>query len=130
MYLAEGRYDEAFDQLQPAVDKLVERRQIDRAAALLQQVVQRNPSHIRSLAKLVELYRVSRNDMLVAQTYSSMVEAYLADGGLDEAASILEMLVQLEPHNEQHRTKLRWLREQLDGTLRTRLREGRVTEVS
>jgi tetratricopeptide (TPR) repeat protein len=112
VYLAEGRYDEAFDHLQPAVDKLVERRQIDRGAALLQQIVQKNPSHIRSLAKLVELYRQSRNDMLVAQTYSLMVEAYLAGGGLEQAASILEMLVQLEPHNEQHRTKLRWLREQ------------------
>jgi tetratricopeptide (TPR) repeat protein len=116
VYLAEGRYDEAFDQLQAAVDKLVERRQVDRAAGLLQQVVQRNPSHIRSLAKLVELYRVSRNDMMVAQTYSSMVEAYLAEGGLDQAASILEMLVQLEPHNEQHRTKLRWLRGQQGGS--------------
>ena len=115
VYLAEGRLEEAFDQLQPAVDKLVERRQIDRAAALLQQVVQRNPSHIRSLAKLVELYRQSRNDVMVAQTYSSMVEAYLAEGGLDQAASVLEMLVQLEPNNEQHRTKLRWLREQQGG---------------
>jgi len=45
----------------------------------------------------------------VAQTYSQMVEAYLAGGGPEQAASILEMLVQLEPHNEQHRTKLRWL---------------------
>jgi tetratricopeptide (TPR) repeat protein len=112
VYLAEGRYDEAYEHLQPVVDKLVERRQIDRGAALLQQIVQRNPSHIRSLAKLVELYRQSRNDTLVAQTYSQMVEAYLAGGGLDHAASILEMLVQLEPHNEQHRSKLRWLREQ------------------
>src|SRR5262249_25800436 len=41
-----------------------------------------------------------------------MVEAYLASGGYDQAASILDMLVQLEPHNEQHRSKLRWLREQ------------------
>ncbi len=113
VYLAEGRHDEAYDQLQPVVDKLVERRQIDRGAALLQQIVQRNPSHIRSLAKLVELYRQSRNDTLVAQTYSQMVEAYLAGGGLDQAASILDMMVQLEPHNEQHRSKLRWLREQL-----------------
>jgi tetratricopeptide (TPR) repeat protein len=112
VYLAEGRYDEAFEQLQPAVDKLVERRQIDRAAALLQQIVQKHPSHIRSLAKLVELYRQSRNDTLVAQTYSQMVEAYLAEGGLDQAASILDMLVQLEPHNEQHRSKLRWVRDQ------------------
>ncbi len=112
VYLAEGRYDEAFEHLQPAIDKLVERRQVDRGAALLQQIVQRNPQHIRSLAKLVELYRVSRNDALVAQTYSQMVESYLASGGLEPAASILEMLVQLEPHNEQHRSKLRWLREQ------------------
>ena len=115
VYLAGGRYDEAFEQLLPAVDKLVERRQIDLGAALLQQIVQRNPSHIRSLAKLVELYRQSRNDMLVAQTYSLMVEAYLATGGLDQAASILEVLVQLEPHNEQHRSKLRWMREQQGG---------------
>ena len=67
---------------------------------------------MRSLAKLVELYRQARNDALVAQTYSLLVEAYLDEGGLDQAASILEMLVQLEPHNEQHRTKLAWLREQ------------------
>jgi tetratricopeptide (TPR) repeat protein len=112
VYLAGGLHDEAFEQLLPVVEKLVERRQIDHAAALLQQIVQRNPSHIRSLAKLVELYRQSRNDMLVAQTYSQMVEAYLAAGGLEQAASILEMLVQLEPSNEQHRSKLRWLREQ------------------
>jgi tetratricopeptide (TPR) repeat protein len=112
VYLAEGRFDEAFEHLQPAIDKLVDRRQVDRGAALLQQIVQRNPQHIRSLGKLVELYRVSRNDALVAQTYSQMVEAYLASGGLEQAASILEMLVQLEPHNEQHRSKLRWLRDQ------------------
>jgi tetratricopeptide (TPR) repeat protein len=112
VWIVEGRYDEAFDQLLPAVERLVERRQVDRAAALLQQVVQKNPAHIRSLARLVELYRQSRNEVLVAQTYSQMVEAYLAGGGLDQAASILEMLVQLEPHNEQHRGKLRWLREQ------------------
>jgi tetratricopeptide (TPR) repeat protein len=112
VFIAEGRYDEAFDHLVPAVDKLVERRQVDRGAALLMQIVQRNPSHIRSLAKLIDLYRLARNDTMVAQTYSQMVEAYLASGGLSQAASILEMLVQLEPHNEQHRTKLRWLREQ------------------
>jgi tetratricopeptide (TPR) repeat protein len=112
VYLAEGRHDEAFDQLLPAVEKLAERRQTERATQILQQIVQKNPSHIRTLGKLVELYRQSRNDMLVAQTYSQMVEAYLAGGGLEQAASILEMLVQLEPHNEQHRSKLRWLREQ------------------
>ncbi len=116
VFLSEGRYDEAFDQALPIVDRLVERRQIDRGAALLQQIVQRNPTHVRSLAKLVELYRVSRNDLLVAQTYSLMVEAYLAEGRQDQAAAILEVLVQLEPTNEQHRTKLKWLRDQQESS--------------
>ena len=115
VFLAEGRYDEAFDNLLPVVDKLVERRQSERGAALLQQIVQRNPQHVKSLAKLVELYRQTKNDMLVAQTYGQMVEAYMASGGFDQAASILEMLVQAEPHNEQHRSKLRWLKEQRGG---------------
>jgi tetratricopeptide (TPR) repeat protein len=115
VYLADGRFDEAFDSLQPVVDKLVERRQVERGASLLQQIVQRNPQHTKTLAKLVELYRAMRNDMLVGQTYGQMVEAYMAAGGHDQAASILELLVQLEPHNEQHRTKLRWLKEQRGG---------------
>ena len=115
VYLAEGRYDEAYDQLLPVVDKLVERRQGERGAALLQQIVQRSPQHVKSLAKLVELYRQTKNDMLVAQTYGQMVEAYMASGGYDQAASILEMLVQAEPHNDQHRSKLRWLKEQRSG---------------
>jgi tetratricopeptide (TPR) repeat protein len=112
VYLAEGRYDEAFDNLLPVVDKLVERRQTERAAALLQQIVARHQQHFKSLAKLVELYRLLKNDTQVAQTYGQMVEAYMATGGHEQAASCLEQLVQLEPHNEQHRTKLRWLREQ------------------
>jgi tetratricopeptide (TPR) repeat protein len=115
VYLADGRFDDAFDHFQPVVDKLAERRQVERGASLLQQIVQRNPQHTKTLAKLVELYRVVKNDMLVAQTYGQMVEAYMATGGNDQAASILEMLVQLEPHNDQHRTKLRWLKEQGGG---------------
>ncbi len=112
VFLVEGRYDEAFDQVMPAVEGLVERKQSDRAAALLQQIVQRNPAHVRSLSKLVELYRQAHNDSLLAQTYSQMVEAHLARKEWEPAASILDLLVQLEPHNEQHRSKLRWLREQ------------------
>jgi tetratricopeptide (TPR) repeat protein len=115
VYLADGRFDEAFDHFQPVVDKLAERRQVERGASLLQQIVQRNPQHTKTLAKLVELYRAMKNDMLVAQTYGQMVEAYMATGGHDQAASILEMLVQLDPHNDQHRTKLRWLKEQGGG---------------
>ena len=41
----------------PAVDRLVARREGDKAAALLQQIAQKNPAHVKSLPKLVEIYR-------------------------------------------------------------------------
>jgi len=110
--LSAGQLDQAFDQVKTAVDQLVERRQVDRAIALLQPIAQQDPPHIPTLAKLVELYRLSRNETMVVQTYSQMVEAYLRREEMEKAASILELLVQLEPHNEQHRSKLDWIRKQ------------------
>ena len=110
--LIEERFDEAFEHFLPAVEKLLERREGDRAAGILQQIVQRRPDHIKSLAKLVEVYRVIKNETLVAQTYSQMVDAYLSLGQYEQAASILELLVGLEPHNEQHRSKLEWVKAQ------------------
>ncbi|HXY38063.1 MAG TPA: tetratricopeptide repeat protein, partial [Vicinamibacteria bacterium] len=112
VYLAEGRFDEAHAEALPAVDRLVQKRQVERAASLLQQIVQRKSTHVATLAKLVELYRLTKNDALVAQTYQQMVDAYIAAGDMEQAAAVVELLIQLEPANEQHRSKLRWLREQ------------------
>jgi len=112
VYLAEGRFDEAHAEALPAVDRLVQKRQVERAASLLQQIVQRKSTHVATLAKLVELYRLTKNDALVAQTYQQMVDAYISAGDMEQAASVVELLVQLEPSNEQHRSKLKWLREQ------------------
>jgi len=112
VFLATGRPDEAYDQFLPALERLVERREIDRAVTLLQPIAQLDPPHIPALGKLVELYRQSRNEAMVIQTYSQMVEAYLRAEEMGQAASVLELLVQLEPHNEQHRSKLDWIRKQ------------------
>src|SRR5712691_4787112 len=47
--LMQGQLDAALDQFQPSVDKLIERKDADRAAAILQQITQRSPGHIKSL---------------------------------------------------------------------------------
>ncbi len=107
VFFATGQYDEAFGHLLPVVDRLVER-----AVALLQPITQQDPPHMPALGKLVELYRLSRNEAMVVQTYSQMVEAYLRREEMEQAASVLELLVQLEPHNDQHRSKLDWIRGQ------------------
>jgi tetratricopeptide (TPR) repeat protein len=112
LFLAIGQPDEAFGQIVPAVDRLVDRRELERAVGLLQPIAQRDPPHMPALGKLVELYRLSRNEAMVVQTYTQMVEAYLRREEMEQAASVLELLVQLEPHNEQHRSKLDWIRGQ------------------
>ncbi len=112
VFLATGQHDLAFEHLLPAVDHLVKRREVERAVALLQPIIQEDPPYIPALGKLVELYRLSRNEAMVVQTYSQMVEAYLRREEMEQAASVLELLVQLEPHNDQHRSKLDWIRGQ------------------
>src|SRR4029079_19499512 len=68
--LAGGQFDRAYEYLLPVVDKLIERKEGDKAAALLQQIIQKNAEHLRTLSKLVEVYRILRKDSAAAATYS------------------------------------------------------------
>jgi tetratricopeptide (TPR) repeat protein len=115
VYLLQGALDRAFEELQPAVDTLLERREGERAAALLQQLLQADPQHVESLLKLVEVHRQLQKDVFVAQTYSHLTEAYINRGQMDRAAEILEILISMEPQNQQHKTKLQFVRSRLQG---------------
>lgn len=118
VFLMQGQLDRAFDELVPVVDKLLERREGDRAAALLQQLVQKNPSHVRSLVKLVEIHRILQNDRSVVSTYQQLSEAYLAQGQLEQAASVLEILIGMEPQNQQYKSKLQFVQKKLPASAR------------
>jgi tetratricopeptide (TPR) repeat protein len=110
VFLLQGRPDDAYEQFAPVVDQLLERKEGDKAAALLQQIVQKSSSHARSLAKLVDVYRILHKDIAVTQTYSQLTEAYISQGDYEQAAGVLEILVSMEPQNAQHRTKLEFVR--------------------
>ena len=110
VYLLQGQQDEAFEQFLPVVDKLLERKEGEKAATLLQQITQKNPSHVKSLSKLVEVYRGLRKDILVGQTSSQLTEAYISQGEYEQAAEVLTVLVEADPQNAQHRTKLEFVR--------------------
>jgi len=109
VYLMQGQLDGAYEQFVPVVDRYLERREGEKAAALLQQVVQRDPSHVRSLVKLVEVYRQLQKEAQVVSAYSQLTEAYLKHGQYEQAASVLEILVSMEPQNQQHKTKLEFV---------------------
>jgi pilus assembly protein FimV len=115
VYLQQGQLDHAFDQLQPVVNRLIERKDAARAATLLQQIVQKNPSHAKSLQKLVDVYRAGQNETALVTTYSQLAEAYINDKDFGQAATALEALVQREPQNQQHRTKLDFVKSKVGG---------------
>lgn len=115
LLLAKGKFDAAYDELVPLVDRFLGRGEGEKAASLLQQLVQKNPSHVKTLVKLVDVYRQLKNDRAVAATYSQLTEAYIKSGDLEQAASILEMLVSMEPANQQHQSKLSFVKGKLGG---------------
>jgi tetratricopeptide (TPR) repeat protein len=113
--LFQGNYDAAYEEFLPVVEKLLEKRDADKAAAILQQVVQKAPGHVKSLLKLIDIYRFAKNERSVAATYSQLSEAYINEGQLQQAVSVLETLLEREPHNQQHRSKLDFVRKKLAG---------------
>jgi pilus assembly protein FimV len=115
VHLAQGHFDQAFEQLLPVVNRLVERREGDRGAALLQQIVQKNPAHVKTLVKLVEIYAQLGKESAAATASSHLTEAYINQGQFAEAAKVLEGLVAKDPQNQQHRSKLQMVRARLGG---------------
>jgi tetratricopeptide (TPR) repeat protein len=113
--LQQGQFDRAYAEMEPLVDKLLQRRDGDRAASLLQQIVQKSGSHVKTLNRLVEIYQQFQKESSLLATYSQLTEAYIQQGQLADAASVLEVLVQREPHNAQHKTKLQFVRGKLGG---------------
>jgi pilus assembly protein FimV len=110
LHVQQGEFDQAFEQLAPLADKLIEQRDGDKAAALLQAIVQKEPSHVPTLVKLGEIYTRFEKDVAVVATYTELTEAYINRGQMAEAAGVLERLLVLEPQNQQHKTKLQFVR--------------------
>ena len=98
VFLAEGRFDEAFEQSLPVVDKLVERRagRPRRGAAAADRpeepVARAQPGQAGRALPAVAQRPARRADLLAAGRGVPRRRA-----AQDQAASILEMLVQLEP---------------------------------
>jgi tetratricopeptide (TPR) repeat protein len=108
--LLQGDPDSAFEHFQPVVEKLLGRKESDKAITLLQQIAQQRPNHIPTLAKLADVYKVLKKEILLAQAYSQLTEAYTQAGQFDRAAGVLEILVAMEPENGQYRSKLEFVR--------------------
>jgi tetratricopeptide (TPR) repeat protein len=110
VHLLRGNPDGAFDEFLPVVDRLLGRKEGDKAVALLGQIVQQRPNHIKTLAKQAEILKGLKKDSALIHVYSQLSEAYIQQSRFDQAAEVLEGLVGLEPQSGQHRSKLEFVR--------------------
>ena len=106
VYLLQGKPDGAFESFLPVVERLLGRKEGDKAVALLGQIIQQRPNHIPTLAKQAEILKALRKDSALLHTYTQLSEAYIQQNLFGNAAEVLELLVAMEPQNGQYRSKL------------------------
>ncbi len=115
LYVRVGNADGALEMLAPLVEKAVGRGERGAAVEMLNRILRVDSSHTPTLERLVALYSRLNEETNILSSMSSLAEAHVAKGQYEKAAEVLEKLIQREPQNAQHRTKLQFVRSQMGG---------------
>ncbi|MEA2162568.1 MAG: hypothetical protein QOK37_695 [Thermoanaerobaculia bacterium] len=115
LYVRMGDADSALQMLTPVVEKAIGRGERGVAVEMLSRILRVDPSHTPTLERLAALYTRLNEETNILSAMSSLAEAHVAKGAYDKAAEVLERLIQREPQNAQHRTKLQFVRSQMGG---------------
>jgi tetratricopeptide (TPR) repeat protein len=115
LHLRTGNADGALEMLAPVAEKAVGRGERGAAVELLNRILRVEAGHTPTLERLVALYSRLNEETNVLSSMSSLAEAHVARGRFENAAEVLEKLIQREPQNAQHRTKLQFVRTQIGG---------------
>jgi tetratricopeptide (TPR) repeat protein len=105
--LAPASPEAAFVCVEAAVDASISVDEFDDAAAILQEFVMRQPGHIASLLKLVEVSVDGGLESTMYEAQAQLADAYLAAGKGTEARVIAEDLVAREPWEAAHIERFR-----------------------
>jgi tetratricopeptide (TPR) repeat protein len=115
LYVRMGNADGALDMLTPVVEKAIGRGERGVAVEMLSRILRVDPAHTPTLERLVALYSRLNEETNILSSMSSLAEAHVAKGQYEKAAEVLDKLIQREPQNAQHRTKLQFVRSQMGG---------------
>ena len=105
--LTSSNPDAAFVCVDAAVDASLAADEFDDAAAVLQEFVTRQPGHIPTLLKLVEVCVDGGLETMMYDAQAQLADAYLAAGKGTEARVIAEDLVAREPWEGAHIERFR-----------------------
>jgi len=115
LYVRIGNADGALEMLSPIVEKALGRGERGTAVEMLNRLLRVDAGHTPTLERLVALYSRLNEETNILSSMSSLAEAHVAKGHYEKAADVLEKLIQREPQNSQHRTKLQFVRTQMGG---------------
>lgn len=115
LYVRIGNADGALEMLSPVVEKALGRGERASAVEILNRILRVDPGHTPTLERLVAIYSRLNEETNILSSMSSLAEAHVAKGHYEKAADVLEKLIQREPQNAQHRTKLQFVRSQMGG---------------
>ena len=115
LYVRVGNADGALEMLTPLVEKAIGRGERGVAVEMLNRILRVDSAHAPTLERLVALYSRLNEETNILSSMSSLAEAHVAKGQYEKAAEVLDMLIQREPQNAQHRTKLQFVRSQMGG---------------
>src|SRR5258708_16114994 len=97
------------------VDKALARGERNTAVELLNRILRIDAGHIPTLERLVATYTRLNEETNILAAMNSLAEAHIAKGRYDQAATVLEKLIQREPQNAQHRNKLQFVKSKTGG---------------
>ena len=115
LYVRIGNADGALEMLLPIIEKALGRGERGTAVEMLNRLLRVDAGHTPTLERLVAVYSRLNEETNILSSMSSLAEAHVAKGHYEKAADVLEKLIQREPQNSQHRTKLQFVRTQMGG---------------
>ena len=115
LYLRQNNADGALEMLAPNVEKALARGERAASVEILNRILRVDNGHTPTLERLVALYTRLNEETNILSSMNALAEAHVAKGQFDQAANVLEKLIQREPQNSQHRTKLQFVRSQMGG---------------
>ncbi len=115
LYLKQNNLDKALEMISFLVEKALGRGERNTAVELPNRILRIDPGHVPTLERLVATYTRLNEETNILAAMNSLAEAHIAKGRYDQAATVLEKLIQREPQNAQHRNKLQFVKSKTGG---------------
>ncbi|HYC58797.1 MAG TPA: tetratricopeptide repeat protein [Thermoanaerobaculia bacterium] len=115
LYLKQNDSNRALEMIGPLAEKALAKGERAAAIEMLNRILRVEPGHTPTLERLVAVYTRLNEETNILASMSSLAEAHVTKMQFEEAAKVLEKLIQREPQNAQHRNKLQFVRSQMGG---------------